>query len=738
MRRFSTLPLWIDVPIGLLARLLYRVRAIGVANIPAAGGAVVVSNHLSYVDAVALQLACPRPLRFVAFSGPGTGGLLEWIFEKAGVILVSPDPSAQWLKDTVRALAQNELVCVFPEGGISRTGQLMAVRKGFELMARRARVPVIPAAVDGLWGSVFSFAGNKYLWKSPRLLPTPVCVIFGKPIPPDQADAVAARRALLELGTQAFAERPVLKRHIGREAVRALARRPGSVVLIDRTSGRRVVKAAQLIAAAAVLSRRLRETVPEKRVGIVLPPGVGAAIANLAVVCAGKVPVNFNFTTGRVSAESSIAASGVRTIVTADAMRSRLAYFPWPERTLDLRSEIQAAGGKGAMIPWLAAAWLLPNQWVAGLMGLPHSGDRQEAALLFTSGSAGTPKGVVLTHRNLLANFAQISSMSILPDSATMLGCLPIFHTFGFTVTLWYPLMRGCLLVTTPSPLDTRAIIDSIREEGVTVLIGAPTFLRPLLKKAAPADLRSLDLVVSGAEKLPEDLRRGFLEKFHIEILQGYGLTETSPVSNVNQPHPPITTPTADEQMGKKPGTVGRLLPGMSARAVHPETGEELLNGETGVLWLRGENVFSHYLGDEPGTAEALRDGWFVTRDLGSIDEDGFITVDGRLARFSKVGGEMVPHGTIEQKIAELFGMDSGEVQAVVVVGIPDEAKGEKLVIVTTLGFTAAEVKDSLSAAGFPNLWIPRVVLHVDAVPFLGTGKLDVAECKRLASEAYA
>ena len=492
------------------------------------------------------------------------------------------------------------------------------------------------------------------------------------------------------------------------------------------------------IAAAAVLARRLRDTVPENRVGIVLPPGAGAVIANLAVVCAGKVPVNFNFTAGRISAESSIAVSGVVTLLTADAMRTRLTDFPWPDRTLDIRSEIQASGGRRAMLPWLAAAWLLPNQWVAGLMGLPHAGDRQEAALLFTSGSAGIPKGVVLTHRNLLANFAQISSMSILPDSATILGCLPIFHSIGFTVTLWYPLMRGCRLVTTPSPLDTRAMIDSIRDEAVTVVIGAPTFLRPLFKKARPADLRSVDLVVSGAEKLPEDLRRGFLEKFHIEILQGYGLTETSPVSNVNQPNPPVVTLTADEQIGKKAGTVGRLLPGMSARSIHPETGEELPSGETGILWLRGANVFSHYLGDAPGTAEALRGGWFVTGDLGRIDEDGFITVEGRLARFSKVGGEMVPHGTIEQKIAELFGVDPGEVQAVVVVGIPDEAKGERLVILTTLELSPEAVKDRLAAAGFPNLWIPRTVLRVDAIPVLGTGKLDIAGCRRLASEAAA
>ncbi len=735
MRVRTTMPGWIAAPGILLARLLYRVRVIGASHVPASGGVVLIANHLSYVDVVVLQLACPRPLRFLAYRGPGTSALFRWIFRLAGVIEISPGHPTQGMRSAIRALAEGEIVCVFPEGGISRTGQLMALRKGFEIMARRAGVPVIAAAIDGVWGSVFSFSGNRYLWKSPRLLPTPVCVAFGEPIAHERADLATARKALLELGAVAFGERPVLRRNLAREVVRALARRPGSVALVDRTAARRELTAARLIAAAAVLSRRLRATVAEDRVGIVLPPGAGATIANLAVASAGKVPVNLNFTTGRECAESSISLAGVRTILTADAMRAKLEGFPWTERTVDLRAEIEAGGGKPAMLLWIAAAWLLPNQWVAGLMGIPARGDRGEAALLFTSGSAGNPKGVVLSHRNLLANCEQISSTGILPRSATMLGCLPVFHSFGFTFTMWYPLLRGCGLVTTPSPLDTRAVIDSIREEKVTVLIGAPTFIRPLVRKAAPADLRTLELVVTGAEKLPETLRLGFHEKFNLDILQGYGLTETSPVSNVNLHHPPVTTGTADEQLGKRSGTVGRLIPGMSARIVDPDTGAELGTGETGILWLRGPNVFSHYL-DEGGLTPALREGWFVTLDLASMDDDGFVTVEGRLARFSKIGGEMVPHGTIEQRIAEVFGVDPAEAQAVAVVGIPDEAKGEALVALTTLSISSAQVRERLSGAGLPNLWIPKTVVRVDSIPVLGSGKLDLGACRRLAMAA--
>jgi len=735
MPRRSYLPFPLELLVGSIGKLLYRVRSRGAEHIPAAGGAVVIANHLSYADVVVLQLACPRRLRFVAYVGPEMAGWLRLGFRLAGVIPLSVRHPSAAMHRAIRALQAGELVCLFPEGQISRTGQLMEIKRGFEILAQRAGVPVIPAAIDGLWGSVFSFAGHKYLWKSPRLMPTPVFVAFGAALPPEGAAVVAARRALLDLGAEAFEERPSLRRHLGREVIRALAKNPGRCVVVDGTAGRRPVSAAQLVVVAAVLARRIRAGVAEDRVGIVLPPGAGAFIANLAVVCAGKIPVNLNFTSGRAAAEASLAASGVRTVISADAMRDRAPDFPWPERTLDVRAEIAAAMGRRAILPWLAAVWLLPNQWVADLLRLPRTGDRAEAALLFTSGSAGEPKGVVLTHRNLLANCAQVSSLSILPRTCTMLGCLPLFHSFGFTVTLWYPLLRGCRLVTVPSPLDTRRIIDAINGEQVSVLVGAPSFLRPILKKASSAELRSLELVVAGAEKLPEDLYQDFLAAFHLEILQGYGLTETSPVTSVNQPHPPVTTATAGPQVGKKAGTVGRLLPGMTARIVDPETGRELPPAATGIVCLRGANLFPGYLGNRAASDAVWRDGWFVTGDLGHFDADGFLTIEGRLSRFSKIGGEMVPHGGVEQKLAEVLRLDPGDGPLVAVVAVPDPAKGEALVLLTTLDLDATRVRDALAAAGLPNLWIPKTVCRVEKIPLLGAGKVDLRACREIASK---
>lgn len=732
-RRRSSLPFWLEGIAILVARLLYRVRCSGTEHFPREGGVVLIANHLSYVDVVVLQLACPRPIRFMGYEGLQRHGFFAWCFRLSGCIPISDRQPTEGLKRAVRALRRGEVVCLFPEGQISRTGQLMPVKKGFEILARQAKVPVVAAAIDGLWGSVFSFAGNKYLWKSPRLKPTPVFVAFGRPCPTDSADVAWARTELLDLGAAAFDERPVLRRHLARECVRALTKHPRRVQVIDRTAERREVTCGQLFAAVAVLARRLRRTVPEPRIGIVLPPGAGAFIANLAVACAGKVPVNLNFTAGRGPIEAALRLAGIRTVITADALRAKATGFPWPEHTLDLRAELAAAGGRGALLPWLVAAWVLPNQACAALLRLPRAGDRAEAGLLFTSGSAGEPKGVALTHRNVLANCAQISSMSILPESASLLGCLPIFHSFGFTVTLWYPILRGCHVVTVPSPLDTRRIAEAIQQEHATVLIGAPTFLRPFLKKARPAELRPLDLVVAGAEKLPDDLYRAFLETFHLEIMQGYGLTETAPVTNVNQPHPPVLTATSQPQIGKRLGSTGRLLPGMTARIMDVDSGRFLPATATGIVLLRGANIFAGYLDDPERTAAVFRDGWFVTGDLGRFDEDGFLFIEGRLARFSKIGGEMVPHGTVEQTILAVFGWDPGETPPLVVTGVPDPAKGEALVLLTTRDVSAEELRVRLTGAGLPNLWIPKLVHRVERIPVLATGKTDLKRCRELA-----
>ncbi len=713
-----------------LARLIYRVTPTGREQLPA-GGFLLLPNHITWVDAIVLQLACPRPIRFIVDDGYYRHPVLHPFLRLAGCIPITSRRAKDALRGAAEKLRAGEIVCLFPEGQLSRSGSLLRLRRGYELIAHQADAPVVPVWLDQLWGSIFSFQGGRFFTKWPRQIPFPVAVAFGQPIPAEAADIATVREELLKLGEACYSQRPVLRGHLAHAALRALKRRPFRTAVIDGLD-HTTLSRGKLLGVATALARHLRAKCPETRIGIVLPPGKGGVVANVAVVLAGKIPVNLNFSSARESIESAKTQAGLRTIISASAMAQKFETFPWTPHVIHLDQLLPTM--KPAILCWWMICLLTPTALLARLLHVPHVGGHEEALLLFTSGSSGAPKGVPLTHHNLLGNVSQFSVMLDSPDDTLILASLPFFHSFGSTVTLWYPIIEGIQTVTYPSPLEAAKIAGLVERYRTTIMFATPTFLRAYLRKAEPTQLRSLRLLITGAEKLPGDLVRAFEERFGISVLEGYGLTETSPVVSVNLPDPQPPGPGDPVQPSNRLGSTGKMAPGMAAEIRHPDTGEKLRLHDTGMLWLRGPNIFAGYLNDPERTAEILQDNWFKTGDLARFDEDGFLFIEGRLSRFSKIGGEMVPHELIEQKILSALKLDAQAERVLAVMGVPDETKGEAIVLLSAIEIDAQQLRAALREAEVPNLWIPRTIRRVEAIPILASGKLDIGKCKELAA----
>jgi acyl-[acyl-carrier-protein]-phospholipid O-acyltransferase/long-chain-fatty-acid--[acyl-carrier-protein] ligase len=487
-----------------------------------------------------------------------------------------------------------------------------------------------------------------------------------------------------------------------------------------------------VLGVALAFARHLQKTYPnEPRIGVVLPPGKGGLVANLAVILAGKIPVNLNFTSLREAIQSAIEQAGLKTTISANAMAQRLENFPWTPELVHLDEALPPM--KKKILLWWIAALIVPRPLLARMMKLPREGDHAEAVLLFTSGSSGKPKGVVLSHRNILSNVAQFAVALDARKNDLLLASLPFFHSFGCTVTLFYPLIESVRALTYPNPLEAKKIAELIKKHQVTVMLATPTFLRAYLRKAEPEQLSSLRLLVAGAEKLPIDLGNAVEARFGKHVYEGYGLTETSPVVSVNLPEEPGQT-----QPTNRPGSTGKMLSGIAAEIRDPETHEKRSLHESGMLWLRGPNIFEGYLNAPEQNADVLQGGWFKTGDVGRFDDDGFLYIEGRLSRFSKIGGEMVPHETIETKILHALNFSEQGERVMALMGVPDQAKGEALVLLSTVDVDQPALRSALAATGVPNLWIPRIIHRVDAIPALASGKLDLVGCKKLAEEAMA
>ena len=709
----------------LVTHSLYRIRIVGRDHIPEKGGALFVSNHMSFVDALLLMASTDRFIRFLMEKDVYDLPFIRPFARIMRAIPISgqrgPRALIYALREAGRSLQEGEVVCIFAEGQITRTGQLLPFRKGFERIMKNVDAPIVPVNLDRVWGSIFSYQKGRFFWKIPSRIPYPVTVTYGPPMS-GHSTAETVRQAVQELATEAFVFRKSDQTQLQRAFVRRARRHPWRFAVADGMTPR--VSYLGLLLRSVFLARLLkREWQGEKMVGLLLPPSVAGAAANIAVMLSGKVPVNLNYTVSQSVLDSCVAQCEIRTIITSRAFLEKVKLTVPQIAAVYLEDLSQLKTFDRMMVALLLSLFLPARLFQSMLGGGSNRSVDDLATIIFSSGSTGDPKGVMLSHHNIHSNLEGMGQVFAISHRDRVLGILPFFHSFGFTGTLWFPLLTGMGAIYHPNPLDARTIGVLAGRYQVTILLATPTFLQGYIRRCNPEDFGSLLFVVVGAEKLSERVATAFEEKFGIRPLEGYGCTECAPIVSVNVRD---FRAAGFYQVGQKRGRIGHPLPGISVRIVDPESYQPLPPGQVGLLLVKGPNVMMGYLNRPEKTAEVLRDGWYVTGDLAMLDADGFLTISDRLSRFSKIGGEMVPHLKVEEALHQLLGTPE---LAVTVTGVPDEKKGERLVVLHTLPEEKLrELQAGLVASGLPNLWIPRpnAYFRVEKIPLLGTGKLDL------------
>ncbi len=729
----------------------YRLRVVGLENVPRTGGGLFVCNHQSFLDGAIMAAAVNRPVRFL-MSDAYYNRWWIWPFAKlTNTIPISSSMSARdiiaSLRSATDAIKDGDLLCIYAEGQITRHGHMLPFRRGYERIMRGTDAPVIPVAIDGLWESSWSMRKRGVLGAVKfRLRRRPINVAIGRPMK-DDVPVHELRQAILELMVDAFALRREDALPLHRMAIRVCRSHPFTPIMKDPLQGKWLSKI-KALTGAIVLGRKLRdEWAGPENVGVLLPPSAGGALVNLAALIAGKVPVNINYTMSVELVAQILRTAGITRVVTSKMFLEKLVdridlrpqlgeqrTCPFEGVTPIFLEDIRARVSGLDRIQCLLMAFLAPVGSIERALGATRETRIDDTAtLIFSSGSTGVPKGVMLSHWNIVSNVTAASQVIDFRGEGedSILGILPFFHSFGFLATLWLPYLTCVRAYYYPNPLDARAVGAIVESERITHLLATPTFLQGYIRRVQPEQFGSLRFVLSGAEKLRPSLADEFERRFGLRPVEGYGATETSPavaLSTRNIREPGVF------QVGARDGWIGHPIPGVAVRVADPETLAPLPPNEPGMVIVRGPNVMQGYFGDPTKTAEVLRDGWYVTGDMAKMDTDGFIQITDRLARFSKIGGEMVPHLKIEDALQEI----SNNVERVfAVTGVPDERKGERLIVLyATAEETARQAAEQLASAGLlPNLWIPKWsdFFKVAEIPILGTGKTDLRALKDIA-----
>ncbi len=747
MALLATIYIVVTLPIALvrlvnwlLAHSIYKLRVVNSAHVPEEGGALLIANHISYVDAILILAALKRPVRFIMYRKMYALPVINLFCRILKVIPIDSSEGPKAIMTALltarQAIESGELVCIFPEGHLTRTGNMLPFNKGFEHIMKGLTAPIIPLYLDNIWGSIYTFAHGRYFWKIPRFTLYPVSIVFGKAMPAT-AKVHEVRLTVQELGAEANILRGAWRKKLHLAFVDEVKRHPFKSCMADSMGTHLTYP--QVFAGVVAMARVLFHPVRQLKdspdmVGILLPSSCMAAMCNLAVAFAGKIPVNLNFTLSAEAFDSCVRQCAMRMIITSRAFVEKAGIAVKPEMVfledIKVRIHPMAAG------LYFLAAFILPARALSALF---VRGDKlnvdETATVIFSSGSTGEPKGVQLTHANVFSNIEGLYQVFNIQKNDVVVAALPFFHSFGFTATLCFPVGTAVGVVYHTNPLDAGTIGKLALKYKGTILMGTPTFLSAYVKKCTKEQFATVRMAVVGAEKLKEPLAQAFQEKFGFVPFEGYGATELSPIVTVGFPH--YKGGADATQTGHKFGKVGHPIPGVAAKVVDPDTFELKGPDQDGLLLVKGANVMKGYLNNPGKTAEVLKDGWYITGDIATIDADGFIKITDRLSRFSKIGGEMVPHIKVEENIMEAIGATD---PVVAVTAVADEKKGEKLVVVHTVDMDVEAVCASLVSKGIPNLWIPKKdnFYRIEAIPVLGTGKTDLKRIKALAQELTA
>ncbi|MBD3839153.1 MAG: acyl-[ACP]--phospholipid O-acyltransferase [Epsilonproteobacteria bacterium] len=716
-------------------QLRYDISIEGLEHIKTNKGVLLLGNHISFLDWAMLQMAYPKQIRFVIDRSYYELWYFKPIFKFFNAISISPTRSKEAIKAITDALNANDTVALFPEGHLSRNGQLGTFQKGFELSAIGARnAVIIPFYLRGLWESNFSHASNRLKRRNLK----DIGVSFGEPLT-IQSKAHEVKEAVFRLSIgswQNYSHRLGTLQSSWLKSAKANLRK---LSFADSTGVK--LDNGKFITATLCVAQKLKpHLIDEQNVALVLPSTVAGAMGNMAVLTLGKTIVNLNYSSGVESLSYAVKIAGIKKVITSKTFIERL-----KDKGFDISSvlesleviyleDIKKEISKGGSLALYLMVLLLPTV-ILDFFFIKGAKSSDVAGILFSSGSEGKPKGIELTHQNFMGNIKQIITLMNPTDEDVILATLPIFHSFGLTVTTLLPLVESIPAVAHPDPTDGFGIGKMALRYEATIMFGTATFYRfyVMNKKLHPLMFANLRWVIAGAEKLPQKIRDEFKAKFNKDIYEGYGATETSPVVAVNM-YDILLPDTLTLQKGNKIGSVGMPLPGSSIMIVEPQTFKPLPIGSEGMILIAGTQIMKGYLGDPQKTDDVIKviNGirWYVSGDKGKVDEDGFLTIIDRYSRFAKISGEMVSLGVVEEQIRSVLSEGVG----ICAVAIEDAKKGEKILLLIEGDEDVDRVKEQIAQKLNP-LWLPSVYLKVDSIPKLGSGKIDFKGAKALALE---